>query len=313
MSPCPFQSLLAEFLQIVTPVFDPTPPVWAHPCRLPSDKLALAQVEFPNLQKPGIICLSLSEWASPLHMAPKANGESCPCCNYHRLNLALVPDWYPIPHILDFSARLAGSNILSKIDLVCGYHQIPIHPSDVSKTAIMTPFSCWEFLRMIFGSQNAGQMFQYRISGILQELPFIFVHLDDILVASSCHSDHLDHLQQVFKRLQSNGLIICPDKLFFGKPSLGHEVDSSGIRLLSSKVKAISDFPRPSTSKQFSFSQFLSLIIYFHKFLPIAASLLEPLHTEVYHKHPSEEIVWSESVSLLSSRLPKPTSPVPSP
>jgi hypothetical protein len=85
-----------------------------------------------------------SPWASPLHLVPKKDG-SRPCGDYRALNVRTVPDQYTVRHIVDFAHQLAGRKVFSAFDLVKAYHQIPVHPDDVAKTAIITPFGLFEF------------------------------------------------------------------------------------------------------------------------------------------------------------------------
>ena len=85
---------------------------------------------------------------------------------------------------------------------------------------------------------------------VLAELPFIFVYLDDVLVASPDHTSHRQHLREVLRRLCENGLTINPQKSIFGQEEvkfLGHLVLASGIRPLPGHVEAVVQFPRPST------------------------------------------------------------------
>ena len=173
------------------------PPLHARARRLKQDKLDVAKAEFAEMEKLGIIRRSNSPWASPLHIAPKPSGGWRPCGDYQRLNNVTVDDRYPLPHIQDFNGSLAGMKIFSKVDLVRGYHQIPVAEGDVPKTAVITPFGLWEFLRMPFGLKNAAQAFQRLMDGILRDVPFVFVYLDDILITSRSEQEHEVHLRQV--------------------------------------------------------------------------------------------------------------------
>ena len=270
-------------------------PVWSRPRRLDPTKLQAAKSEFSHLRELGIIRPSNSCWSSPLHMVRKSNNEWRPCGDYRRLNAVSTPDRYPVPHIQDFTHTLASAQVFTVLDLVRGYHQIPVAEDDVCKTAITTPFGLWEFVRMPFGLRNAGQTFQRMIDAVLRDLDCVFVYIDDILIASSSEEQHARDLQRVFQRLQEHGLLLRPDKCRFGLTEvnfLGHHLDTQGIRPLPEKVSAVANFPRPSTPKELQ--TFLGMMNFYHRFIPHAASFLYPLHDLAKRKPAKEPFQWTD-------------------
>ena len=270
-------------------------PVTAKFRRLDNVKLAAAKAEFQLLEKEGVVQRSNSDWASPLHMVQKSNGSWRPCGDFRRLNLITEDDCYPLPNMADITSSLAGASIFSKLDLKKGYHQIPVHPSDVKKTAIITPFGLFEFLRMPFGLKNAGMSFQRFMDRILGGLPFVLIYLDDILVASPDRATHKVHLRAVLQILRENGLVLNRSKCEFFRSEvefLGLMVTAGCVAPLPEQVSAVADFPQPTTIKELQ--AFLGVVNFYRRFIPAAAKILLPLTAVLKGgRKGAELLLWS--------------------
>ena len=61
---------------------------------------------------------------------------------------------------------------------------------------------------------------------------FVFIYLDDILIASKRFSEHIAHITQVLQRLQEAGLKVKPSKRILGEKQvdyLGFNISARGV------------------------------------------------------------------------------------
>lgn len=77
--------------------------VSANPRRRPPDKFAIPKKEFWYMLNQEIFRSCKSCWLSPLHKTSKKNGEWWPCGDYHLLNVEIILEKYPLPHLNGFA------------------------------------------------------------------------------------------------------------------------------------------------------------------------------------------------------------------
>ena len=121
-----------------------------------------------------------------------------------------------------------------------------MHPADIPKTAITTPFGLFEFTRMAFGMRNTGNTIQRLMDRVLARVDNAFPYLDDILIFSKGEEDHHWHLFTVLQCLRSARLTANTKKWVFGCSQLdflGHSISTACITPLPHQVATLAAQP----------------------------------------------------------------------
>jgi Reverse transcriptase (RNA-dependent DNA polymerase)/RNase H-like domain found in reverse transcriptase/Spumavirus aspartic protease (A9) len=222
-----------------------------------------------------------SEWASPVILVPKKNGKLRFCVDYRQLNKVTKKDNYPLPRIDEILDSLGNSQWFTSLDLASGYWQVEVREEDKPKTAFISRNGTYEFNVMPFGLSNAPGTFQRLMDSVLGNSLWkhVMVFLDDLNIFSRTFDEHLQHLEDVFQRIEKAGLRINPDKCHFCTQSLqflGHIITNKGILPDDSKVEAVKNYPVPQNLTQLR--AFLGLASYYRRFIKDFSKISTPLY-----------------------------------
>ena len=199
---------------VLHPIITSGPPVKTRVRRLSPEQISFVKKEIGALLEVGILTPSSSPFASAIHIVPKKQpGQFRMVGDYRALNNINQPDRYPLPLISDAMDSLKGCIIFSKFDCLKGYHQIPVHPADRHKTAIITLIGLFEYTTMPFGLRNSGNTFQRFIDKVIYGLDFCFAYVDDILVASKSLEEQEIHLNILMNRFKTFGPTLNNDNV----------------------------------------------------------------------------------------------------
>jgi transposase InsO family protein len=233
-----------------------------------------------ELEAEGLIEKSNSNWASPVVLVTKKDGTRRFCVDYRRLNKVTTSDAFPMPNLTDTLYGLGGATKFTTLDLRAGFWQVEMEPSSKKYTAFSTPAGLYQFKVLPFGLKNSPATFQRLMSEVLRGYigRFCYVYIDDIVVFSRTHEEHLGHLSRVLARLRQHELCCNLKKCYFGNDHvlyLGHTVSVKGVAPPQEKLMAVEQYPRPQSVKELR--QFLGLCSWYNNFIDRYADLAAPL------------------------------------
>jgi hypothetical protein len=120
--------------------------------------------------------------------------------------------------------------------------------------------------------------FQRLMETVLRNINNVLVDIDDVLLHTATHEEHLQVLEKVFERLHQNHLKVNLDKCFFSNKEvsyLGFTLTPEGIKPGKSKLKAIKD-AKPQTDVK-TIRSFVGLCNFFRTHIKNFAIIAAPL------------------------------------
>ena len=160
-----------------------------------------------------------SPWSSPVVPVRKGDGSLRLCVDYRKLNKVTRQENFPMPNLSDAIYSAHNVQYFTKLDLIKGYYQVPIHQDSREFTSFSTHQQQYQFKRLSFGLRNSGLQFQKNMQEILSEFrnKRIIVYLDDILIMSESFEEHMQLVEKVLGTLMTNGIKIKVNKCEFFK------------------------------------------------------------------------------------------------
>jgi hypothetical protein len=217
--------------------------------------------------------------------------------DYRALNSVCIKDTYPLPNIEENLSLLGKANLFTTADLLQGFHQVEIEPSDgsVEKTAFSAPQGQVAYVRMPMGLTSSPSTFMQLVDASLRGLPpgLVLAFVDDICCPT--HGDMEQHMEDVglfFYKLMEAGFTVKWEKVHIGKkelPYLGFMVGAYGTRPDPRKLQPLLDMTREAICKDPGAAErFAGMIGFYWRFIKGCHHMLAPFHDRKAKNAPSK-------------------------
>ena len=189
-----------------------------------------------------------------------------------------------MPRVEDIFSKLNCAKYFSTLNLSTGYHHIPLDEDFIPKTAFISPFWKYEYLKVPFGLAHTPVYFQELMNKVLKDLPFTIAYLDDIIISTAKIQKNTWTIYSKFStKLSMQNYMKLSKYYFFAKEIqyLGHVLSTTGVKPLPSRTAAIKMMKPPKNAKQVR--AFFGLVGYYHKFIKNFTWIAKPLTAHAHH------------------------------
>ena len=127
------------------------------------------KTELERMEKLGVIAKvqQPTDWCAGMVIVPKPNCTIGICVDLTKLNASICQERHILPSVKETLAQLGDAKVFSKLDANSGFWQLKLASESTLLTTFITPFGHYCFKRLLFGISSAPEVFQRRISEIL--------------------------------------------------------------------------------------------------------------------------------------------------
>ena len=258
-------------------------PVYRKQFKIPEAHQNFIEQTIDEWLRLGVVRRSNSLYNSPIFCVPKKQGQGLRIVqDFRELNNHTHTDKYSMKEIHECIGDIGRSNstIFSTLDLTSGFWQMPLDDKATHLTAFTIPGKGqFEWVTSPMGLLGCPASFQRLMEMVLRNIKQCIVYIDDLLIHSHTHEEHLQTLEEVLTRLENNNLKINLDKCIFGNNSvsyLGFVLTPEGVKPGTNKLLAIKNSNPPTDVKMIR--SFLGLCNFFRSHIKDFAHIAEPLY-----------------------------------
>jgi hypothetical protein len=131
---------------------------------------------------------------------PEKDKTVCFLSNFWEVNKRLVRKPFPIPKISTVLQEIEGFTFATALDLNMGYHTIRLDPDASKISTIIFPWVKYSYKRLPMGIAGSPDIFQGKMSELMESLEYVRAYLDDLLCISKLSlENHLEKLEKVLR------------------------------------------------------------------------------------------------------------------
>ena len=273
---------------------------WLHnkPRQLPHKHKEAAQKVIDTLLAQGVIRPSKSPHATNIVVVTKKaiNGETQyrVCVDLRQVNEHSIPNRFPNYSIEQAMSKVQGAALRTSLDLSSAFHQVLLEEDSIPVTAFYFDNMLYEYVRLPFGHVQSMSCFCAVMSLLCEGYEFASFYADDLIITTpvdpTASSDeifdrHLEHVGGMLQRMIDAGLKLNAHKCYWmygaDKPMdwLGFTIQNNLLKPQEAKVKAVNEFPVPTSAKQAL--SFVSLAAFYRRFIKSFAKIAAPIYNVV--------------------------------